>query len=168
MKKNDARIYVPVPAELKARIQAAAEADERTLAAFCRAALKSRCLLVERPDKPVATQALPGDPAGWVWTENHGRHNLTDGKLLVATVHQTGVDDMWNWRVFTRPDVTGMPEEVGRCALVHDAKSSAYGMAVTRWSAGDQGHEQDVAYGEHSERTGQAPVSMLASNREVQ
>lgn len=44
---NDARIYIPVPADLKDRAIAAAGLDDRTLASFCRRALTRQCEITE-------------------------------------------------------------------------------------------------------------------------
>lgn len=83
-------------------------------------------------DKPTTFDAYR-NPSAWIWTlDPLGHWCLDTGKRAVASVVVNRGQDP-AWRVFTRPDITGVGEIVGSSPDVEEAKAAAEAAARDHW-----------------------------------
>ncbi len=95
---------------------------------------------------PEADEPLQGEPRDlrpgkeWTWTTGFGCRRLSVATAFLAAVWEpsdwepSGANPPgWKWRVFTRPDVTGVGELVGCEASSEAAEEAARTAAVEHW-----------------------------------
>lgn len=85
------------------------------------------------PDKLITLDAYR-DPSAWAWKlDAPGHWLLSVDKYAVASV-TVNRGHAPEWRVFTRPDITGVGEIVGSVRDAEEARTAAEAAARDHWS----------------------------------